>query len=595
MAIKNSRRFSEVEYCLQHYFNAQLTPIMAQVQDDLNIKQMKELSDYQNSFAGMMRSTSISMAGQKDDSMEFIKQTGKWNRKTTEDYVEICRKNIANNKSIQNDFTKIAGEWRNAVVKEIGRDKYNAISTKLGADLSFAYVDYRVEQMMIDHLAAQNIPKSSMDYIIRKAGENSLLGLSSLLSQSPLDKEIARRYEKAYNPSITEKGIAKVGSFSADTIMTGGFCSWASFGKLVGAEVAFAGVDYYLDSKNKGQKIKTVEDCISQGVFGSQKNVFNGFRQNSKNIISWDNNYIKNFNNKLNKNMGITTTKPLYVDALKPIPLPQQPWQTTKTNKDKYKDVPMMVAPGHEEEYLANKKILDEQKSKAENNINESEESLETNQDKNEETSLSDNEDKQENSQLSNENGWAGLLNSIGMGNIGDIGNNLGYVIAMLPDILIGLFTGKTKDLNLQNGMLPLASVIAGMFVKNPLLKMTLMGFGGMNLLNTAGGEILDRKNEQSHKSVQYKTYNDEQLNPRIQNPILQGNCLVANIDKVPCTIQLPSKVVDAYNSGALPLNTLANAILAKNDQSRMISQTNYSQEQYRQESENRDKTIGIK
>ena len=42
MAIKNSKRFSEVEYCLQHYFNAQLSPIMRNVQNDLNKKQIKE-------------------------------------------------------------------------------------------------------------------------------------------------------------------------------------------------------------------------------------------------------------------------------------------------------------------------------------------------------------------------------------------------------------------------------------------------------------------------------------------------------------------------------------------------------------------------
>ena len=187
------------------------------------------------------------------------------------------------------------------------------------------------------------------------------------------------------------------------------------------------------------------------------------------------------------------------------------------------------------------------------------------------------------------------MLKSIGLGNLGGIGHNLGYVLAMLPDILIGLFTDKTKNMNFKNGVMPLASVMAGMFVKNPLLKMTLMSFGGMKLLDTAGGEILERKNESSQRQVQYKTYADEALNPRIQNPTLQGNCLVANIDKVPCTIRLTDKVVDAYNAGALPLNTLANAILAKNDQSQMIAQNNYSQEQYRTESENRERSVGIK
>lgn len=378
MVIKNSKRFSEVEYCLQHYFNAQLVPIMRNVQNDLNKKQIKEYAEYQTSFAGMLRSASNTMAGRMDDSYEFVKLTGEWNSKTTEDYVEMCRKNLASNKDLQKDLAKMAVEWRNAVVAEIDRDKYDALSKKLGGDLAFAYVDYRVEQMMVDHLVAQKVPKSSMEYIVRKAGEGSLPGLSSVLSRTPLDREIADRCEKAYNPSKMEKGAAKVSSFASDTLMTGVFCSWASLGKLAAVEVAFAGAEYYMDSKNKGQKVMTVEDCISRGVFGSQKNVFAGFRQNSKKINSWENDYIKNFDKSLNKRMGIATTKPFYLDALKPTKTTLFSFTSSKERKAEYANVPMVIAPGHEEEYLANKKQLDEQakaeaKAKAEKNKVEAE------------------------------------------------------------------------------------------------------------------------------------------------------------------------------------------------------------------------------
>jgi hypothetical protein len=34
-----------------------------------------------------------------------------------------------------------------------------------------------------------------------------------------------------------------------------------------------------------------------------------------------------------------------------------------------------------------------------------------------------------------------------GLNGISDIGHNLGYVLAMLPDMLVGIFTGKTKSL----------------------------------------------------------------------------------------------------------------------------------------------------
>ena len=168
-----------------------------------------------------------------------------------------------------------------------------------------------------------------------------------------------------------------------------------------------------------------------------------------------------------------------------------------------------------------------------------------------------------------------------------DIGKNLGYVLAMLPDVLVGLFTGKTKSLNMDNSLLPLASIVAGMFVKNPILKMLLMGMGGANLLNKAGHEVLGRKQQEgiaptvspAASRIQYRQYPDEPLNPRISNPMLQGRCLVANIDHVPCTIQLPDSVIGAHQSGALPLNTLANAILAKNDQMRQMAAMQYEEQ----------------
>ena len=99
---------------------------------------------------------------------------------------------------------------------------------------------------------------------------------------------------------------------------------------------------------------------------------------------------------------------------------------------------------------------------------------------------------------------------------------------------------------------------------------MTLIGMGGANLLNKAGHEALANKQEGNESNValgsntnavRYKSYPDEPLNTRITNPVLQGNCLVATIDKVPYTIQLPEHVVGAYQAGALPLHNTEKAI----------------------------------
>lgn len=165
-------------------------------------------------------------------------------------------------------------------------------------------------------------------------------------------------------------------------------------------------------------------------------------------------------------------------------------------------------------------------------------------------------------------------MSDLGFSGLGDIGKNLGYVIAMLPDILVGTMTGRTQSLHLRDNLIPIASIVAGMFIRNPLLKMVLIGMGGMNLLNKAGHESIDRGN--NPEVVRFKRYEDEELNPRITSPVINGSCLVANIDRTPCSITLPDNVVAAYQSGALPMNTLANAVLARHDANSRLASENY-------------------
>jgi hypothetical protein len=589
MAIKNSQRFAEIEYCLQHYFDGNVSPVMKSVREDLTRKQCKELADYQNSAAGILSGFAAGMSNNiYYNPIDTLKHTGKWNSKTAEDYVEMCKKNILGNKNLQSDLVKMADEWRTAVVKEIGRDRYNALSKELKCDLAFAYVDYRVDQMMIDYMVKQEMPKSSVEYILRKGAEGSLLGLASTLSKSPLQEEIDRRGEAAYKPSKAEIGASKAMSFGSDLIMTGGYSSWAKLGSMAVAEVVFTGAEYAINKKAGNKKQLTVEQCISQGVFGSQTNVFDSFRNKSKSIVSYENKYVLSVNKSLKNKMSIWTEKPPTFDwfntnksasanPLNPFSLSAQttnqltspfltPLSTNTSNnttKPRNPNVPLVVAPGHEEEYLQFQK---EQKAKDKTEPKQEEPKQETQQPITETTATSDSDENQQ--QETNESGWANLLQSVGLDGISDVGRNLPYVIAMLPDMLVGMFTGKTQSVGLKKDMIPIASILMGMFVDNPLLKMVLIGMGGANLVNKIGHEAIERQ----QPTQQYKQYADEELNPRISNPVVQGNTLVASIDNVPCSVTITENAAQAYASGALPLNTLANAVLAKYDQTYSVN-----------------------
>lgn len=596
----NSRRFAEMEALASSYFRCYLVPVMNETQAYLNRKQVEEMKEYSTSVSGILGM--MATAGQPlGDPYQTLKLTGEWNSKTTEEYIGMCKERILASDDIQRDLACMAGRWRETVVAEIGRKRYDALSEKLGCDLAYAYLDYRMDQLMVDKLVNDRIPKSSAEYIIRKAGQSSLLGLAQTLGRSPLAEEIESRSEAAYHPSTLEKGAGNVLGASADAIILGGAGSWASLARFMGMDVALtAAADSLMPDTPRE---KSVEECISKGVFGKENNVFDIFRKEATMIPAKENILIAQVNGQLRNKIPVINfgfmdwskkenEKPVW---MKNYSMPG------KERKDQYKDVPLVVAPGYEDAYLKEQEML---KEKAEAEREQTKNNTETQTDgytgqnaEDVETAIETREKTESQAEQTNINGWDGLLRSFGLDGMGKVAGNLGYIIAMLPDMLLGLFTGKTKSLGLKDNLLPIASIVAGLFVRNPLLKILLMGLGGANLLNKASKEALsNQQNEDNGYSrkesgnLQYKRYADEPLNPRIANPVLQGCTLIATIDRVPCTIQISPTVADAYRSGAVPLNTLANAILAQSDRLRQMAAENYDSSQ--QESAARSRGI---
>lgn len=577
--IRHSRQFAEIERLVSDYFHCHLAPVMSKTQAFLTKKQGEEMREYSTSLGGIL-SAMASAAQPMGDPYQVLKVTGEWNSKTTEDYIGMCKAEITGSKEIQQDLAYISGQWRDTVVREIGRERYDELSEQLGGDLAYAYMDYRVEELMIDRLVKERMPKSSADYIIRKSAESSLLGLSHTLNRSPLAEEIEARGEAAYRPNGWEKGTGRILGVAADAVMMGGAGSWATLAKFVGADVAISAVASRFEPE-KSPKL-SVEQCISKGVFGSERNVFTDFRKEAATMQTGKSELITAANEQLKKKTPVVSFN--FSEWLQTRNHTPFFWMTGQDEKEpdraeRYKDVPLVVAPGREEAYLndlAKKSNVAAANPQKESTETEQREKVE----KEERQTVIPHEEKtqEEPPVQTNTKGWSGLLGTLGLEGLGDITGNLGYVMAMLPDILLGAFTGKTQSLRFGDNLLPIASIVAGLFVRNPLLKMLLVGLGGVNLLNKAGHEALGRPmpSADGHTENQYRRYPDEPLNPRIVNPVLQGSTLIATIDRVPCTIQLTPTVAEAYRAGALPLNTLANAVLAKSDQLNRIASQNY-------------------
>ena len=478
-------------------FEQRVAPVMDRVRDELSRRQSDELRRHMRSPAFILAGGAGPDGGAASQaaSLDTLNLTGEWNSKTVEDYVRMVK-------------------------KELGKE---------GIEIT-----PEIEAMMLDRMVDEHVPKSSIEYVMRKAGGNSLFGLAEEMRKSPLQREIDERAEERYGPSAVEKGIGWAAGATADLLTMGGLGSGVAGGlKFVGADLALNAVIDTVDAQQR-------------------------------------------------------------------------------------RDVPKVIAPGHEEEWMEENERQEKREDSA---VSEAPETIQTGK----ETDMEENEGKKKDRTVvdgiqttvegeiskqeleeairrkeqqaqppqqeqasparDNTNGWQGILTGLGLNGIGEVGRNAGYILAMLPDILLGMFTGKTKSLGIKANLVPVAAIMAGLFVKNPLLKMTLIGLGGANLINKAGHEQLAKREgmqQESAPQARYLRYEDEPMDPRIRDAEVRGNTLIATIDGIPVTIALPEKVTDAFRQGALPLGKLANAVLERCDG---LQQIDDARERFEQES----------
>ena len=476
-------------------FTTKVEPIMDRVMQDLRSRQAEEVRRFMRSPAYILSGISGPDGGMASQSiaLDSLRVTGEWNSKTVEDYVEMVK-----------------AELRKEGIT----------------------VTPQLEEMMIDKMAREQVPQSSIDYILRKAAGNSIFGLPEEARKTPLQKVIEERAEEMYNPSKVEKGIGWGLGAAADFMAFGGMGGGVASGlKFVGADLALNAVIDTVDVQQRKDVPKVIAPGHEQEWIDA-----NTMKQEPPAVSE------------------APETKPVQE------PAPEGKEEGEEKGKEGQKAVD---SQGKNEESAPGKEVAPEAAVPQ----------------------------QQATPQRTNTGGWQGILTGLGLNGLGDIGRNAGYILAMLPDMLLGMFTGKTQSLGIKDNLVPIASIMAGLFVKNPLLKMTLIGLGGANLLNKAGHEQLAKQEgmQQTVPQVRYLQYEDEQMDPRIRDAQVRGNALIATLDGIPVTIALPEKVIDAYNQGALPLGKLANVVLEKCDRLQQMSE---AQERFEQES--RTETRGI-
>ena len=561
-------------------FTSTVVPIMDKVRDDLQRKQADEYERHSRSWGAMMAGAAGPDGGMAslDAYNSTILYTGEWNTKTVEDYIDMVK----------------------AELKKKG-----------------IAVDAVLEKKMIDHLIHQQMPKSTVEYILRKAAEGTIFYLPQRARTSSLQDHINKEAERQYNPSLASEITGNILSWAANAASTGGF------GGFIGQTILDLGVEggSRIAPGQESKYLEKQKDIARKEVAAANKKKVTiprwmltqmGFERiadaTDKQLgvaVQWAQSnadiYRKKVNTAVNNgsrnvkshgdgnDMSVTdaTLRAMqyeaYVKALKKE-------QVSRKEARKEEQAKASVITEAEETSIASPKVT---QSVPEEQSSHNTEAVQSN--------TADTSSAPNDNMLGKFGGWNNLLDAFGLSGAGDTFRYLGVTLANLPDMLLGVFTGRSKSIGLNKStMMPLAALIGGSFIKNPLLKIPMMLYGGSNLINKVGQESLAEYRQENGltQPVRYKQYPNEELNPRISNPHVEGNVLIVDIDHVPRIVTMPPTLADAYQSGAIPLNTLANHILAKTDQMQRIQITKQpSQEVARhyEQSQEREQVKGIR
>ena len=724
---RNNQHFEELEYCFNQYFSKYCAPVITKDYRYYHRKQTEEFNKAYNEVPANIGAGSVMQGMIRVQTANVMAaSSGKWSTKNLDDFINGVINKIVSSKNFQKDWENLLDRYRESLIAKLGTKGYIRVAEELGKSEKRKFIDpavhygqIRFMELLKEHLARTDMPKSSLEYILKEGANSSIMmTLAGRFMRgrdlSPAEEENRELGNKLYKPSKVEKAGAfafgavmdapasdVVGSVAAVPLkatakrvagyaLKGGavkFGGWlgekaaykaatkASYVKrLISGAAVDAGFNYWASSKIS---LDAAKKQYSKAVFGNE-DTLEKYQKGALGYRKTGTEYISNVNDGLGKKIKVAPIRPHVSDSvthkdsgrlltaangnsrklLKTITTalsrqalpydshaPIQAWMLNKTAKQcrafatsffsiakqmstqglpvwnlngrnmtliqvsqragDYARAAVQIDKINAEKQAARVAVYNRnhQESRLDRKSNEvtkayTSEPLNTqhyqNMDMGTQQIKSPMSETSPYSNMLQTSGWGKYLDNAELNGFSDVTKNLGYVFAMLPDMLIGMFTGKSSSFTIGNNILPLAAIAAGMFSHNPLLKLMLMGFGGVNLLNNAGHEALGSSSPKITPR-NYKQYADEPLNPRLNNVFMRGRSLIADIDNRPVVINISDAAVDAYEKKAIPLNTLANAVLRKYDESRSVASNTYDKSMAALERQEQQHSYGLK
>ena len=170
---RHLREFAEIDYCLRKYYNEHFSSILSSTIKEVNQKKAEE-------FGKILKDTpSLAGAGMPDAAARYAilkSQNAEWGSKTTDDMMKMASDRMIDGKA-QKDIGVIVEALQIKLVERLGKERYSELSAHFGRDLAHTMVISRLDDLMMEQVARSKLPKSSMDYIMKKGFSESLVGV----------------------------------------------------------------------------------------------------------------------------------------------------------------------------------------------------------------------------------------------------------------------------------------------------------------------------------------------------------------------------------------------------------------------------------
>lgn len=657
---KDFTGIASMEAMLEKYLDNNISSIFEKNAKELEKNKKAEYNELSKKYLSIpLNATSTaSMQGHNAQIQKEIYENGKWQNKGFEWVVDKTIEDLTNKKNADKgeDINNIVEGLRKCIIEHIGEKKYKELCIKYKVDIAEAKFQMILSDKMEAYMIKRNMPKSDIDYIMRKLLNDTIAG-SILQGVAPqkteADINIDENAREKYNASFITKGTATALSFALDGVTLGQGKIISAIGTGVGFEAVRTSAKW---GYNKFWGHTQESHDLDKDIYGAStsKEDINKAKKSAKSVaIQKEVNL--SLNNKIRQKYSpseATAISKYYEKAANPdsilnvikkagikvssraIPqhikdkdlkenyrlacyfmgqLTEMKMSGAKTIKvgDTTLTEAQVAQRAHDYAYQAQEQVKEikarELEEKRKNEIDDL--VVDENGDvrlvsyardskKGQELAAAEasQSQQQQNQQMVNDQmnngfgGWASML-GWGGGELPTNPQNMSQVISAIPDLLVGMFTGKNKHLKLSECFFPIAAIMGAMFFKNPIIKLLLFLAGAMMLFQKAKNNMEEENKQNEYRS--YKRIPDEPLNPRIKNPVMKGNTLVANIDDCPYVITVSDQAVDAYHKGYIPINALSNKVLEVFDRQQGQIQSDFNQNVTRDEEQQR--TRGIK